>query len=107
VIRVLEIAAAVLVVGAALMAWDAARLRRQIPVVLDVLSRAPGPLSGRAITLLAGIGRGAIYVLLAQMEDDGLVTAEERLGGPERGGLPKRLYSITDAGRARARRTGT
>lgn len=44
-------------------------------------------------------GRGSIYVVLARMEDKGLIEGLEQ--PPKQPGLfPRRLYRITDAGRA-------
>lgn len=46
-------------------------------------------------------GHGSIYVLLARMEDRGLIEGreEEYVGAPPHH-LPRRIYRITDAGRA-------
>jgi DNA-binding PadR family transcriptional regulator len=44
---------------------------------------------------------GLIYVHLHRLERSGLVTSWEEPGGPERGGLPRRVYRITAAGRDR------
>ncbi len=84
-----------------LVAWGAARVRKRIPLVLGLLSASDVALPGRRIATMTGIPWHAIYPLLAHMEDLLLIEAEERPGGPERGGLPKRFYSITPAGRAR------
>jgi DNA-binding PadR family transcriptional regulator len=43
---------------------------------------------------------GVIYVHLHRLEDEGLIASWEEPGGRERGGLPRRVYRITPAGRA-------
>ncbi len=99
--QVVESLVAFVAVASITMAWGAARVRKRIPLVLGLLSASEAALPGRMIAFMTGIPRHAIYPLLAHMEDLLLIEAEERRGGPERGGLPKRFYSITPAGRAR------
>lgn len=48
--------------------------------------------AGRAVS------RGALYRTLDRLEDKGYVTWSETAGPPARGGHPRRLYRVTDAG---------
>ncbi|HEX2129124.1 MAG TPA: PadR family transcriptional regulator, partial [Solirubrobacterales bacterium] len=47
------------------------------------------------------INDGVLYPLLARLESEGLATSEERRGAA---GRPRRVYSVTRAGRAEFRR---
>src|SRR4051794_41690773 len=49
------------------------------------------------------VSRGALYTSLDRLEDKGLVRWRASVGGPERGGLPRRLYAVTPAGVAALR----
>lgn len=81
-----------------LAAYCALIIPRRTRAVLACLD-AGGPQYG--LELIAATGTdGGLYAILANMEEDGLVTAENRPGGPERGGRPRRYYTITDKGRA-------
>jgi len=53
--------------------------------------------AGRAVS------RGALYTSLDRLEDKGLLRWKPVAGGPERGGLPRRLYTVTPAGIAAVR----
>lgn len=48
---------------------------------------------GRSLSL------GALYSVLNRLEDRKLVTSRDGGSSPERGGRPKRLYSLTGEGR--------
>ena len=47
----------------------------------------------------------SVYVTLARLEAKGLVEAEARLGGPERSGRPRKVFSVTRAGIREMRRS--
>ncbi len=47
---------------------------------------------------------GAVYATLDRLEEKGLVTSAFSAGGPERGGRPKRCYTVNAAGRRALRR---
>ena len=49
------------------------------------------------------VSRGALYTSLDRLEDKGLLRWKAVAGGPERGGLPRRLYTVTPAGIAALR----
>jgi DNA-binding PadR family transcriptional regulator len=53
--------------------------------------------AGRAVS------RGALYTSLDRLEDKGLLRWKVVVGTPERSGLPRRLYTVTDAGLAALR----
>jgi DNA-binding PadR family transcriptional regulator len=44
------------------------------------------------------LSRGALYTSLERLELKGLVRWKLEAGGPERAGLPKRVYSVTARG---------
>lgn len=68
------------------------------------ISEWTGPQLARALS--EGRSDRGPYASLHALEDDGLVTSREEPGSgtPERGGIPRRLYSITSQGRFVARR---
>jgi len=49
------------------------------------------------------VSRGALYTSLDRLEDKGLVRWTSAAGGAARGGLPRRLYTVTPAGLAALR----
>jgi DNA-binding PadR family transcriptional regulator len=49
------------------------------------------------------VSRGHLYTSLDRLEDKGLLRWKPAAGTPERGGLPRRLYSVTPAGIAALR----
>ena len=49
------------------------------------------------------VSRGALYTTLDRLEDKGLLRWKAVPGGEERGGLPRRLYTVTPAGVAALR----
>jgi PadR family transcriptional regulator, regulatory protein PadR len=44
------------------------------------------------------VSRGALYTSLDRLEDKGLLRWKAMPGTPQRGGLPRRLYSVTASG---------
>jgi PadR family transcriptional regulator PadR len=46
----------------------------------------------------AELNLGKLYVTLDELETKGFITSESVAGGPERGGHPKRIVTITDDG---------
>ena len=44
------------------------------------------------------VSRGALYTSLDRLEDKGLLRWKTAVGSDARGGLPRRLYSVTPAG---------
>ena len=51
------------------------------------------------------LSRGALYTSLERLEMKGLIRWHLETGGPERQGLPKRVYSVTPRGLATVRET--
>lgn len=49
------------------------------------------------------LSRGALYTSLDRLETKGLIRWRTETGGPERQGLPKRVYSVTPRGVAAVR----
>ena len=49
-------------------------------------------------TVGRAVSRGAMYVTLDRLEEKGLVTSRTGSSGSERGGRPRRLFTITEAG---------
>ena len=49
------------------------------------------------------VSRGALYTSLDRLEDKGLLRWKVVVGTPERSGLPRRLYTVTDPGLAALR----
>jgi PadR family transcriptional regulator PadR len=49
------------------------------------------------------LSRGALYTSLERLELKGLVRWKLEAGGPERGGLPRRVYAVTTRGVAALR----
>ena len=71
------------------------RLRDQaygVSVARELRAQAARPLS-----------RGALYTSLERLELKGLIRWRLETGGPERQGLPKRVYSVTPRGVAAVR----
>jgi DNA-binding PadR family transcriptional regulator len=54
----------------------------------------------RELDVRAGrsVSRGALYTSLDRLEDKGLLRWKPAAGGAARGGLPRRLYTVTPAG---------
>lgn len=66
--------------------------------ILEVLAAANRELYGLDLVAAGAAKRGSLYVVLARMEDRGLIEGREE---PSASPLPpRRLYRITDAGRA-------
>src|SRR5688572_15358503 len=63
-----------------------------VSVARELEARAHRPLS-----------RGALYTSLERLELKGLIRWHLETGGPERQGLPKRVYSVTPRGLAAVR----
>jgi PadR family transcriptional regulator PadR len=59
----------------------------------------------RVLELQAGrrLSRGALYTSLERLELKGLLRWRLEPGGPERGGLPRRIYAVTPRGVAALR----
>jgi DNA-binding PadR family transcriptional regulator len=49
------------------------------------------------------VSRGALYTSLDRLEDKGLLRWKTAVGSDARGGLPRRLYTVTPAGVAALR----
>jgi PadR family transcriptional regulator PadR len=49
------------------------------------------------------LSRGALYTSLERLETKGLLRWRNAVGGPERQGMPKRLYTVTPRGIAAVR----
>ena len=49
------------------------------------------------------LSRGALYTSLDRLETKGLVRWRNEVGGPERQGIPKRVYTVTPRGLAAVR----
>jgi PadR family transcriptional regulator PadR len=49
------------------------------------------------------LSRGALYTSLERLELKGLIRWKLEVGGPERAGLPKRVYAVTARGVAAVR----
>ena len=49
------------------------------------------------------VSRGALYTSLDRLEDKGLLRWTANAGGAARDGMPRRLYTVTAAGRAALR----
>jgi len=73
--------------------------------ILRLDAHAYGTDIARELESRAGrsVSRGALYTSLDRLEDKGLVRWKASVGGPERGGLPRRLYGVTPAGVAALR----
>ena len=72
-----------------------ARARR----ILEVLAAADRELYGLDLVAAGAVKRSWLYVVLARMEERGLIEGRENDSGPPHH-LGRRLYRITDAGRA-------
>ncbi|MCE7994528.1 MAG: PadR family transcriptional regulator [Roseivirga sp.] len=44
------------------------------------------------------ISRGALHTALTRLEEKGFITSEQAEGSPERGGRPKRYYTVSNRG---------
>ena len=44
------------------------------------------------------ISRGALHTALTRLEEKGFITSERGEGNPDRGGHPKRYYTVTNKG---------
>jgi DNA-binding PadR family transcriptional regulator len=68
--------------------------------VLRLDAKAYGVELARELEARAGrtVSRGALYTSLDRLEDKGLLRWKVMAGTPDRGGLPRRLYSVTPAG---------
>jgi DNA-binding PadR family transcriptional regulator len=74
-------------------------------VVARLKSEAYGLSVARELESRAGrpLSRGALYTSLERLELKGLIRWHLETGGPERRGLPKRVYSLTPRGLASVR----
>jgi PadR family transcriptional regulator PadR len=72
---------------------------------LKLGSDAYGLSVARVLEVEAGrrLSRGALYTSLERLELKGLVRWKLEPGGPERGGLPRRIYAVTPRGVAALR----
>jgi DNA-binding PadR family transcriptional regulator len=76
-------------------------------MVLLAIIRRGGKAHGAAIleTLESAAGRapssGALSTTLDRLEENGLIQSSYQTGGSRRGGRPKRIATVTAAGRAR------
>ena len=52
------------------------------------------------------VSRGALYATLDRLEKKGFLSWTTESDGPERGGHPRRLFTVTRAGRAAIRQYG-
>src|SRR5688500_11424468 len=68
--------------------------------ILRLRTEAYGLSIARELQAQAGrpLSRGALYTSLDRLELKGLVRWHLETGGPERRGLPKRVYSLTPRG---------
>jgi len=73
--------------------------------VLRLRSEAFGLSIARELRAQAGrpLSRGALYTSLERLELKGLIRWRLETGGPERQGLPKRVYAVTPRGLAAVR----
>ena len=53
------------------------------------------------------ISQAAAYIALKRLEEKGLVTSQLGAGTAERGGRPRRYFTVTDEGLAKLRSSGT
>ena len=69
-------------------------------VILRLGDEAFGPEIGRELERRAGrrVSRGALYTTLDRLEGKGLLRWKIAAGGPERGALPRRAYTVTARG---------
>jgi PadR family transcriptional regulator PadR len=73
--------------------------------ILRLRDEAYGVSVARELQSQAGrpLSRGALYTSLERLELKGLIRWRLETGGPERQGLPKRVYSLTPRGVAAVR----
>jgi len=73
--------------------------------ILRLDAKAYGVDLARELEARAGrtVSRGHLYTSLDRLEDKGLLRWKVAAGTPERGDLPRRLYSVTPAGVAALR----
>src|ERR671919_3048314 len=73
--------------------------------ILRLGSGAYGLCIARELEAQAGrrLSRGALYTSLDRLELKGLIRWKLEAGGPERAGLPKRVYAVTPRGVAALR----
>lgn len=77
-------------------------------ILLAILRLGPdayGLSIARALEAHAGrrLSRGALYTTLDRLETKGLLRWKTETGGPERAGLPRRVYAVTARGVAALR----
>jgi DNA-binding PadR family transcriptional regulator len=70
-------------------------MKRERPI-LEVLAAATHELYGLDLVSAGVVRRGGLYVVLGRMEEQGLIEGREDGVGD----FPRRVYRITDAGRA-------
>lgn len=83
----------------------AAQLRKGVAPYCALALIASGPQYGydlaRSLAEAEVVaGSGSVYPLLARLQSEGLVTAQWHDPPPGGGGLPRKYYALTDAGRA-------
>ena len=73
--------------------------------ILRLRADAYGLSIARELQAQAGrpLSRGALYTSLERLELKGLIRWKRETGGPERQGLPKRVYTLTPRGVASVR----
>ena len=73
--------------------------------ILRLSTDAYGLAGARELESHAGrrLSRGALYTMLDRLETKGLLRWRQETGGPERQGLPKRVYTVTPRGIAAVR----
>lgn len=69
-------------------------------LILDLLGRSKGMYGLELVAASGGeLKRGTVYVTLGRMEEKGFISSRIDDEPPQLGGLPRRLYSATLAGR--------
>jgi PadR family transcriptional regulator, regulatory protein PadR len=73
--------------------------------ILRLSTNAYGLSVARELESHAGrrLSRGALYTMLDRLETKGLIRWRQETGGPERQGMPKRVYTVTPRGIAAVR----
>jgi DNA-binding PadR family transcriptional regulator len=80
--------------------WWAPTYKRRL---LGLLAEGRGlAMHGLELGERARVPRFCVYMLLAELEDEGLARSWDVPGGIQRGFLPKRMYSATPKGRGEA-----
>jgi DNA-binding PadR family transcriptional regulator len=83
--------------------WDGSRYEKQVDAVLGHLLMRGESYGHEMVKESNGVlGRGTVYVLLGQLEQQGLLKSREEGCPSEYLGIPRRLYRMTSQGRAEA-----